>query len=443
MGNIESLAAMRRNLEKERESRPEDIQLFWQLSEIVEKQGAYTDLLALYDEGSGIWPQNNELAASRCRIQTYLGDFTAARAGYLQILARQPDQVDAICSLVMLGHGDEAGGLQSVEALLAREDMDSAAHNRLCYAHARLLEKSERNSEAFEAFAAANAQRAAAGGMDISAKQRGSSAVVRDLQPEVVSRFSGHGNASQRPVFIVGMPRSGTSLTEQILASHPDIYAAGEQLFWGETLTELVSNAPQSDCSMVEAIHSIDADVWKNAGISYLEKMSAFDSASSRITDKLPANFGLLPFVRLIFPRARIIHVRREPLATIASCVRTPFAEPGLAFTVDDWARFYGVYQALMDTWRPILGEQLLEINYEDLVTDLPAQAHRLIAFLGLQWDDACLHPEHNRRAVTTASARQIRSAVHSGSINDWRRYESQLREVRPLIEESYHSVRN
>ena len=277
--------------------------------------------------------------------------------------------------------------------------------------------------------------------MNISAKQRGAAAVIRDLKPDVVDQFSGYGNESERPVFIVGMPRSGTSLTEQILDSHPDIHAVGEQLFWGQALTELVTKAPKRDCSMVEAIHCADPDAWKKAGAGYLQKMNEFNTGSSRITDKLPANFGLLPFVRLIFPRARIIHIRRDPLATIASCIRTPFAEPSLAFTVEDWARFYGIYRALMDQWRPILGEQMLEVDYEQLVHDFPAQARRLISFLGLKWDDSCLHPEQNHRAVRTATATQIRRRVHGESIDSWRKYQSQLEALRPLIEESRLSV--
>jgi len=441
MENLKSLTATRQRLEKDWKSQPNDIQLFWQLSEIVEKLGAYKDLLALFNQGTGRWPRNHDLIMSRSRIQTYLGDFRSASAGYLGILESEPDHARAICSMIMLGNGDEVGGLEKVEALLANRDVDNAARNQLYYARARLLEKEQRFNEAFKAFREANLQRAAIAGMDISAKQRGSAAVIRDLKPDVVDQFSGYGNESERPVFIVGMPRSGTSLTEQILASHSDIHAVGEQLFWGQALTELVTKVPKRDCPMVEAIHNADPDAWKKAGAGYLQKMNEFDTGSSRITDKLPANFGLLPFVRLIFPRARIIHIRRDPLATIASCIRTPFAEPSLAFTVEDWARFYGIYQALIDRWRPILGEQMLELDYEQLVGDFPAQARRLISFLGLKWEDSCLHPEQNPRAVRTATATQIRRSVHGESIEGWRKYQSQLEALRPLIEESYLSL--
>ena len=159
------------------------------------------------------------------------------------------------------------------------------------------------------------------------------------------------------------------------------------------------------------------------------------------LTFSMPVNFALLPYIRLIFPRARIIHVRREPLATIASCIRTRFSNPMLALSVEDWAQFYGMYQALMDHWRPILGEQLLELDYEDLVSDLPAQSRRLIDFIGLEWNEECLHPERSKRAVRTASVNQVRQGVHTGAINAWRHYEDQLEALRPLIMESRASL--
>ena len=192
---------------------------------------------------------------------------------------------------------------------------------------------------------------------------------------------------------------------------------------------------------MVDAIDSVHTQIWENAGNDYLSSINEINSDSLRITDKLPANFALLPFIRLIFPRARIVHIRRDPLATIASCIRAPFSDPALAFSVEDWARFYGIYQALMDTWRPLLGDQMLDLEYEDLVGDLPTQARRLIHFVGLDWHDACLHPERNRRAVRTASAQQVRREVHNESVNAWKRYAEQLEALRPYIKESYAQV--
>jgi hypothetical protein len=273
--------------------------------------------------------------------------------------------------------------------------------------------------------------------MDIHAKQRAAVTVMNDLGPGVVNGISGSGEVSQRPVFIVGMPRSGTSLTEQVLSRHPGIRAMGEQTILGEVLRNLIVQAPESPGPLPLALDGIGPDVWRRAGAEYLRRIDEIDADAPRVTDKLPANFALLPWLRLLLPGARIVHVRRHPLATLASCIRTPFADPLLAFTVEDWARFYGLYEALMQRWRPLLGGSLLELDYEDLVSDLPGQARRLVEFAGLDWSDDCLQPERSRRAVHTASFRQVRKGVHIDSVARWKHYERPLLALQAVIDES------
>lgn len=437
MSNTHSLIGSRQRLEQDRIQRPDDVQLATRLLLVLEELDAYADLQRLLDEALQQWPHDSSLLMFSARVHTNLGKFPEAKAGYQQILRQEPGHVGALCSMIMLGHGEELGGLPFVKARLAAEGLTDAQRASLRYAQARLLEKELKFQEAFATLRQANASRAAACGMAIAAKQQGARSVLNDIDADIVARYGGRGNMSERPVFIVGMPRSGTSLIEQILAAHPDVYAAGERKFWGDVLGTLVRTAPHRECSMIEAIAGMHNDVWKQAGSDYLSSMNELNSQSLRITDKLPANFALLPFIRLVFPRARIVHIRRAPLATIASCVRAPFSDPLLAFTVEDWARFYGIYQALMEHWQPLLGDQMLTVDYEELVSDLPAQARRLIQFVGLNWNDACLHPQLQQRAVRTASAQQVRRAVHTESIQAWRCYEQQLVALLPYIEES------
>jgi hypothetical protein len=190
-----------------------------------------------------------------------------------------------------------------------------------------------------------------------------------------------------------------------------------------------------------DAIAGMSGRPWYEAGEQYLRRISEINRGSRCVTDKLPANFALLPWIRLLLPRARIIHVRRHPLATLASCIRTPFADNLLSFTVEDWARFYGLYEALMARWRPLMGDCLFELEYEDLVSDLPGQTGRLLGFLGLDWHEDCLYPERARRAVRTASQAQVRRGVHGDSLEKWRRYERQLLALEPLIRESREAV--
>jgi hypothetical protein len=188
-------------------------------------------------------------------------------------------------------------------------------------------------------------------------------------------------------------------------------------------------------------LDAVATDVWSKAGGNYLSRIREINPHSPRVTDKLPANFALLPWIRLLLPGARIIHVRRHPLATLSSCIRTPFADDLLSFSIENWGRFYGLYEALMNAWRPQLTGVMHEIHYEDLVTDLPGQARRLVQFLGLDWDDACLQPERGRRAVRTASVAQVRREVSASSMHTWRRYREQLQVLPPLAEESRRQI--
>ena len=431
----ESLLAARNRLQRERRTRPHDPGLVLQLVSVLEQLDAWSESRRLLDAAVRRNPGDDELRMARARINSYLGDFGTARDDYLRVLEQTPGHAEALCALVFHGCATDAGGLPAVEAQLAAAEVPAASRFRLEYARARLLEGEGRFDEALEVYRQANAARAAAGGMDLDAKLRGARAVVGDLRPQAIERIGNKGHSSRRPVFIVGMPRSGTSLAEQVLGSHPKIYAAGERLFWGETLRQLILSARDPSRPVLDAIDRSHPHAWKRAGLSYLKSMAEVNGSADRVTDKLPANFALLPYVRLVFPRAKVIHLRRAPPATLTSCIRTPFTDPTLAFTLDDWARFYGLYEGLMECWRPILGSQMLEVDYELLVSDFPAQARRMVDFLELDWNEACLRPELNRRAVRTASLEQVRRGVHTESLDAWRRFGSRIEELQPLID--------
>ena len=431
------LQANRQSLERDYRANPGDESLVFRLVSVLERLEDHDALVELIESAAQRMPGVLDLQMTRARILSSLGDFEAARAAYNAILEREPGHVDAACALVQAGKGTDVGGLDGVQALLAQADRATGDFYKLSYARARLLEDQERYDEAFDAFRLANEKQAALGGMDIRAKQRAAVTVMNDLAPAAVDGLAGKGHPSERPVFIVGMPRSGTSLTEQILSRHPGVRALGEQTVLGEVLRNLIMKAPRNSGPLLQALDGLGPGTWREAGGEYLRRIDEIDADAPRVTDKLPANFALLPWLRLLLPGARIVHVRRHPLATLASCIRTPFADPLLAFTVEDWARFYGLYEALMQRWRPLLGGSLLELDYEDLVSDLPGQARRLVDFAGLDWSDDCLQPERSRRAVHTASFRQVRKGVHMDSVARWKHYERPLLALQAVIDES------
>jgi tetratricopeptide (TPR) repeat protein len=228
------------------------------------------------------------------------------------------------------------------------------------------------------------------------------------------------------PVFIVGMPRSGTTLVEQILSSHPAVSAGGELNFWADRLGGWV--AP--------TIGAVEAGALAKAAEDFCAELRRIGPDALLVTDKTPGNFELLWLIRLAFPDAPIIHCRRNPVDTCLAIFFKNFsARQGYACERGDLVFFYRQYERLMDHWRRALpSERFTEVEYETLVADREAETRRLIVFCGLNWDDACLAPERNNRVVKTPSLWQVRQPVYNTSVERWRRYERWLGELRELL---------
>lgn len=256
--------------------------------------------------------------------------------------------------------------------------------------------------------------------------------IARLFTNQFLQERKGVGNPSTKPIFVVGMPRSGTSLVEQILASHPKVAGGGELTFIPDLLAALPTNlGVAADFSAI--LRSMQAKDYFAFGTAYLQRLEMLGLPEPHIVDKMPANFQFLAFVRLAFPNAAIIHVQRDAIDTCLSCFATSF-EVGHDHTYDlgEIGRYHRSYQRLMDHWRVALPD-LLDVRYEDLVADLEGQARRLLSHCGLEWDAHCLEFHKSKRPVLTASATQVRQPLYSKSIGRWRRFEKHLA---PLISE-------
>jgi tetratricopeptide (TPR) repeat protein len=254
---------------------------------------------------------------------------------------------------------------------------------------------------------------------------------------ELMRDKQGLGDPSRVPVFIVGMPRSGTTLVEQILASHPKVFGAGELREFGN-LTASISGPNGS--SIPEAVTTMSGEQLRELGASYLRSVQGRAPEAERITDKMPVNFGLAGLIHLALPNARIIHVRRDPCDTALSCFSLLFTKNQLEFTYDlaELGRYIRAYQALMEHWRTVLPEgTMLEVQYEEVVGNIEEQARRIIAYCGLEWDEACLAFHKTERPVTTASVTQVRQPIYGSSVGRWRSYEDQLQPLLQALEQS------
>lgn len=247
---------------------------------------------------------------------------------------------------------------------------------------------------------------------------------------QVIEDRRGAGHPSSEPIFIVGMPRSGTTLIEQILASHPWIFAAGELRAWAESMKSM----PDFEAMLDSPEPGIDPAVVTELGGRYAARIKTLTADAAHVTDKMPANFRFLGLIHLALPNARIIHVRRDPVDTCLSCFTKLFSF-GQPFSYDlaELGRYYRAYHELMDRWRTALPENvLLEVRYEDVVDDLEGQARRLVAHCGLDWDAGCLEFHRTQRPVRTASATQVRQPIYKTSVGRWRAYEAA---ITPLLD--------
>jgi hypothetical protein len=238
-------------------------------------------------------------------------------------------------------------------------------------------------------------------------------------------REHGAGEPSNLPIFIVGMPRSGTTLIEQILASHPQVIGAGE--------LNALRNAAERLGPLPEAFAGLTPQAATQVGRDYLAHVTPLARGRAHVVDKMPGNFLHAGLIAAALPGARIIHSRRDAVDTCLSCYSKLFSgEQPFAYDFGELGRFHRGYEALMAHWRTLLPpECFIEIDYEEVVDDLEGQARRLIAFLGLPWDEACLNFHQSRRVVRTASMNQVRQPIYRGSKGRWRQYAGHLQ---PLL---------
>jgi tetratricopeptide (TPR) repeat protein len=231
------------------------------------------------------------------------------------------------------------------------------------------------------------------------------------------------GSPSERPVFVFGMPRSGTTLAEQMLASHPEVHGAGEVLFWQFAADAELAARPEQRTATIAAL-----------GREYLASLETLPASAARVIDKLPSNFKNLGLIHAALPGARFIHLERHPLDTCLSIYFQGFsAAHAYATELSDLGHYYREYRRLMAHWRATLPSHLLlEVRYESLVDDPEHWGRRMLAHLGLPWDPRCLDFHLTQRPVLTASSWQVRQPIGKGSIGRWRHYE---RHLGPLLE--------
>jgi hypothetical protein len=328
------------------------------------------------------------------------------RAGLKRFAAADPD-LAAMESLAatLANRPERRRDLVTVEFALAKALMDIGAAD-----------------DAFAWLTRANARHRAGIAYDVAADV-GQMAALADA----FGMVDPIGDPAMRPIFIVGMPRSGTTLVEQILASHPAVHGGGEMKHLDLVLMDHFGGAP--DAAQLAAL---DPATCATLARAYLQRAGAGAPRGTRVTDKMPSNFRHAGLIHRLFPGAVIVHCRRSPQDTCLSIYATHFAQgQHFAYDLAELGTYYRAYRALMAHWRRVLpGTVLVEVDYEAVVADLEHEARRLVAASGLPWDEACLAFHRTARPVRTASVNQVRQPLYGSSVERWRPY---ARHLEPL----------
>jgi tetratricopeptide (TPR) repeat protein len=385
-------------------------------------------------------PQNALAHDLLGNLLSEFGRFDEARECFQRAIAIAPLLAGCYYDLVRSRRitSDDDGLLQRMEAALATPGLEAAQRLRLHLAIGKAADDLGDYALAMQHFDAAEAVRRSSVPFDSAAFTIEIDRLIARCTPELIARAPELGSCDATPVLILGMPRSGTTLVEQIVSMHPEVGAGGELNFWNERGAAWHRSVAAENRTPVVAQEFVTQEFLAKAAADYLGVLRAIAPKAARVTDKMPFNFIWAGLIHLAFPRAIIIHCRRAAVDTALSIHQTHF-HPGLAFPTGgaELVAYFRSYQRISDHWRSVLPpDRFLAVDYEDLTRAPEPVIRRIIAACGLTWHDACLRPESNPRAVKTPSKWQTRQPIYRTSVARWRRYEPWLGPLRALVDD-------
>jgi tetratricopeptide (TPR) repeat protein len=408
-----------------------DLKAHLLLGSILLAQSHSAEAVATFEEAARLAPEDVTALTSLAIALAESGQIEDAAAADRAALEVSPGNAAAHQHLA---------GLKT----FARDDQDLAALEGaasqdpgppLLFALAKAYDDVGDSERAFAALREANACKRASFHYDLAADIAFLDGISSTFDQTLFERFPEIGSPSDVPVLIVGMPRSGTTLVEHILASHPAVHGAGELAYLMQAAGAVSLLSPSAE-PFPHGVKTMSADDLDRLGTSYVDRLRGLAPNATKVSDKEPFNFRYLGLVRLLTPNARIIHCRRDPMDTCLSCFKTNFQTVEFSFDLEELGHYYRAYERLMDHWRRVLPEDwILEVDYETLTDNFDDEVRRIVSHCGLPWNEACLNFHRANRPVRTASFAQVRRPLYRDSIGRWRRYEHQLEALRTLLD--------
>ena len=401
--------------------------------------GHHDEAIEAYERAIGLSPDKPGAISSMANHLKTIGRHDDAIAAYRRAIAIRPDHAEAYWSLANLKtFRFEPEEVAAMESLLENDDLPDLSRSQLHNALGFEYEARRDFERAFEHFARCNEIRRKSESYDPVDTEDRYDRVIRMFDADFLDRDCGPPVAAVTPIFVVGLPRSGSTLIEQILASHHQIEGTHEL---AELSRAIKSTRRQSRdrFRFPDSLEKLQDREWKEIGDEYLRLTESFRSGAPFFIDKNPNNFVHVGTIRLALPHAKIINARRHPLDSCLGSFKQLFAT-GQPFTYDltEIGEYYLQYSRLMDHWHAVIPGFVLDVHYEKVVADVESEVRRILDFCGLPFEDACLRFYETERAVRTASSEQVRRPIYSSSVNLWRNYESHLDELvhilKPLL---------
>jgi tetratricopeptide (TPR) repeat protein len=422
----EAIAHYRRALE----IKPEYAEAHNNLGAALRLQGRTEEAEASCRKALELNPNSATAIATLAEAHADRGEFAAAEELFRRAISLQPNLVEAWVGLARVRKmtPEDAPWLSGAQRLAQRPLRPREAIS-LRYAMGKYFDDVRDFDQAFLHYQRANELTKLHGSRhDRQRLTQTIDELIQFYDRDWLQRARTGGVASKRPVFIVGMPRSGTSLTEQILASHPQVFGAGELMYWSAASARYQSAARNGEPA---------ANIVHERAAGYLRLLGQLSADALRVIDKMPSNFMFLGLIHAALPEARIIHMRRDPIDT---CLSIYFQDFGAVLSyvndLEDLAHYYREYRRLMQHWQSLLpGDAILEVSYEGLIEDQEAWSRKLIEFIALPWDAKCLDFHETRRSVVTLSKWQVRQKIGRSSVARWRNYEQHIAALLPLLQ--------
>ncbi|MBV8784367.1 MAG: sulfotransferase [Gammaproteobacteria bacterium] len=378
-----------------------------------------------------------DLHLSIAHTQKTLGQRDAAIASYRQAIAVRPTFGDAYWSLANLKtYSFSEADIAHLEALEADPATEEIDRYHLCFALGKAHEDREDYARSFSYYERGNALKRAASRYRAELVEQNTARQMQLCTREFFRQRSGWGAPSREPIFILGMPRAGSTLLEQILASHSQVEGTQELANIPRTVLDLQGYDPDlNNPRYPGCLATMTADEFRALGEKYLSDTRVYRVGNLHFIDKMPNNFRHVGLIHLMLPNAKIIDARREPMACCFGNLKQLYARgQEFAYSVDDIARYYRTYLELMEHWDRALPGRVLRVHYEDVVNDLEGSVRRLLEFCELPFEESCIEYHRTARSIRTASSEQVRQPIFRGGLDQWRHYDSWLGPLREAL---------